>query len=116
MCIFTYIMCYFRRVTAIGCECGLVKVTIVNVVDLQIFQSWLLRYDQPVSNVTVFPHQNAIFKPAFVDTNRKYFNMFLYDIFCIWGRHLPFLTVRGASELEDMPTAHDVGLHIYKYR
>ncbi|XP_014479490.1 PREDICTED: kaptin-like [Dinoponera quadriceps] len=60
---------YKWRITAIGCECGLVKVAVVNVTDLQVPQSWLLRYDQPVPNVTVFPHHNAVTKPAFVNTN-----------------------------------------------
>ncbi|XP_032680752.1 KICSTOR complex protein kaptin-like isoform X2 [Odontomachus brunneus] len=62
---------YKWRVTAVGCECGLVKVAIVNVIDLQVSQSWLLRYDQPVPNVTVFPHQNAVVKPSFIDTNQE---------------------------------------------
>ncbi|XP_025162092.1 KICSTOR complex protein kaptin isoform X2 [Harpegnathos saltator] len=62
---------YRWRVTAVGCECGLVKVAIVNVVDLEVFQSWLLRYDQPVPNVTVFSQQNTIVKPVFVDSNSK---------------------------------------------
>ncbi|XP_077267949.1 KICSTOR complex protein kaptin isoform X2 [Temnothorax americanus] len=60
---------YKRRVTAVGCECGLVKVAVVNVVDLQVIRSWLLRYDKPVSSVIVFPHRNAISKPTFVDVN-----------------------------------------------
>ncbi|XP_012534101.1 KICSTOR complex protein kaptin [Monomorium pharaonis] len=62
---------YKQRVTAIGCECGLVKVAIVNVVDLQISQSWLLRYDKPVPNVIVFPHRNIISKPAFININSE---------------------------------------------
>lgn len=28
-------------------------------------------------NVTVFPHQNAIIKPSFIDTNCKYFHIYL---------------------------------------
>lgn len=67
-----------RRVTAVGCECGLVKVAIVNVVDLQVSRSWLLRYDKPVPSVIVFPHRNTISKPAFMDTNCKYVRCIIY--------------------------------------
>jgi len=63
-----------RRVTAVGCECGLVKVAIVNVDDLQVSQNWLLRYDKPIPSVVVFPQQNIFSKPMFVNTNCKYFN------------------------------------------
>ncbi|XP_011859210.1 PREDICTED: kaptin-like [Vollenhovia emeryi] len=58
---------YKRRVTAIGCDCGLVKIALVSVVDLQVSRSWLLRYDSPVPSVIVFPHRNPISKPDFVD-------------------------------------------------
>lgn len=62
---------YKRRVTAVGCECGLVKVAIVNVVDLQVSQSWMLRYDKPVPSVIVFPHKNIISKPTFVANSEE---------------------------------------------
>lgn len=62
---------YKWRITAVGCECGLVKIAIVNVVDLQVSRSWLLRYDKPVPSVLVFPHRNAINKPIFVDVNSE---------------------------------------------
>lgn len=82
-CVFSYLnivyylmSCKTRRVTAIGCECGLVKVAIVNAVDLQVSRSWLLRYDKPVPSVIVFPHRNAISKPNFVVANCKYFRTY----------------------------------------
>ncbi|XP_012231571.1 KICSTOR complex protein kaptin-like isoform X2 [Linepithema humile] len=62
---------YKRRVTAIGCECGLVKVALVDVMDLQVSRSWLLRYDKPVPSVIVFPHQNIINRPVFIDSSSE---------------------------------------------
>ncbi|KAL0116759.1 hypothetical protein PUN28_009994 [Cardiocondyla obscurior] len=62
---------YKWRVTAVGCECGLVKIAIVNVVDLKVSRNWLLRYDKPVPSVIVFPHRNNISKPSFVDGNSE---------------------------------------------
>ncbi|XP_072767675.1 KICSTOR complex protein kaptin [Anoplolepis gracilipes] len=62
---------YKRRVTAVGCECGLVKVAVINVIDLQVSQSWLLRYDKPVPSVIIFPHRNFVGKPAFININAE---------------------------------------------
>ena len=58
---------YNRRLTVIGCECGLVKVAIVNVLELKVRRSWKLRYDRPVPSVCVFPQQSNVMKPSFVD-------------------------------------------------
>lgn len=66
-----------------GCECGLVKIAMINVMDLQVSQSWLLRYDKPIPSVLVFPHQNFVHKPAFINTNGKYISTqykFIYVI------------------------------------
>lgn len=67
-----------RRITAVSCECGLVKIAIVNVVDLQVSRSWLLRYDKPVPSVIVFPHRNVISKPIFI-ANCKYLRCTIYS-------------------------------------
>lgn len=63
----------FRRLTVIGCECGLVKVAIVNVLELKVRRSWKLRYDTPISSVCVFSQQNDIAKPTFVNPKSKYY-------------------------------------------
>ncbi|XP_076655108.1 KICSTOR complex protein kaptin isoform X2 [Halictus rubicundus] len=60
---------YNWRLTVIGCECGLVKVAIVNVLELKVRRSWKLRYDTPISSVYVFPQQNNITKPNFIDSS-----------------------------------------------
>ncbi|XP_033338511.1 KICSTOR complex protein kaptin [Megalopta genalis] len=60
---------YNWRLTVIGCECGLVKVAIVNVLELKVRRSWKLRYDTPISSVYVFPQKNNITKPNFIDSN-----------------------------------------------
>ncbi|KMQ92858.1 tetratricopeptide repeat protein 7b [Lasius niger] len=62
---------YKRRVTAVGCDCGLVKVAVINVMDLQVSQNWLLRYDKPVPSVIVFPHRNVFGKPAFISAEAE---------------------------------------------
>lgn len=62
---------YKRRVTAVGCECGLVKVAIVNVTDLEVSRSWLLRYDKPVPSVIIFPQKNILKKPAFLNSKSE---------------------------------------------
>lgn len=76
-----------RRVSAVGCECGLVKVAIVNVVNLQVSQSWLLRYDKPVSSIVIFPHQNNISKPSFVNSEYLSIRFSITDvhIFDLYG-------------------------------
>lgn len=61
----------FRRLTVIGCECGLVNVAITNVLELKVCRSWKLRYDRPVSNVSTFSLQNSIEKPSFLSSNSK---------------------------------------------
>ncbi|KZC10390.1 Kaptin, partial [Dufourea novaeangliae] len=60
---------YNWRLTVIGCECGLVKVAIVNVLELKVRRSWKLRYDTPICSVCVFPQQNNITKPSFIKPN-----------------------------------------------
>lgn len=62
----------FRRLTVIGCECGLVIVAIVNVLELKICKAWKLRYDRPISSVCIFPQQNNIAKPSFLNSRGKY--------------------------------------------
>lgn len=62
---------YKRRVTAVGCDCGLVKVAVINVLDLQVSQSWLLRYDKPIPSVIVFPHRNIVCKPTFISAEAE---------------------------------------------
>lgn len=60
---------YNWRITAIGCECGLVKVALVNVLEMKIHQSWMLRYDKPISSISIFPQQSTVAKPAFVESS-----------------------------------------------
>lgn len=62
---------YFRRVTAVGCECGLVKITLMNTKTLQPEKSWMLRYDTPITSVRVFPDKNNIPLPECIDKKRK---------------------------------------------
>ncbi|XP_017880140.1 KICSTOR complex protein kaptin-like [Ceratina calcarata] len=65
MNIYYYDNCNWR-LTVIGCECGLVIVAITNVLELKICERWKLRYDRPISSVSVFPLKNNIDKPSFV--------------------------------------------------
>ncbi|XP_046477779.1 KICSTOR complex protein kaptin isoform X1 [Neodiprion pinetum] len=55
-----------RRVTAVGCECGLVKVSLVDVENINIIKNWTLRYDKPVSSVRIFCNENVVPKPKFL--------------------------------------------------
>ncbi|XP_017752920.1 PREDICTED: kaptin-like [Eufriesea mexicana] len=65
---------YNWRLTVIGCECGLVNVSITNVSELKIYQSWKLRYDKPISSVSIFSLQNNIANPSFINSkSSKYF-------------------------------------------
>lgn len=52
--LFIFILFFLRRITAIGCQCGLVKVTIVEIETLKIIKEWTLRYASPVSSVRIF--------------------------------------------------------------
>ncbi|CAL7951688.1 unnamed protein product [Xylocopa violacea] len=66
---------YNWRLTVIGCECGLVIVAITNVSELKIYQSWKLRYDRPISSVSIFSLRNNVAKPSFIKSeNSKYFS------------------------------------------
>ncbi|XP_068979891.1 KICSTOR complex protein kaptin-like isoform X2 [Bombus flavifrons] len=62
---------YNWRLTVIGCECGLVNVAITNVLELKVCRSWKLRYDRPVSSVSIFSLQNSIEKPSFLSSNNS---------------------------------------------
>lgn len=55
---------FFRRLSAIGCECGLVKVALVDVLEIQMVRNWSLRYDKPISSIHIFPHRNNIPPPS----------------------------------------------------
>ncbi|XP_034182989.1 KICSTOR complex protein kaptin isoform X3 [Osmia lignaria lignaria] len=59
---------YNWRLTVIGCECGLVIVAIVNVLELKVCKAWKLRYDRPISSVCIFPQQNNVTKPSFLNS------------------------------------------------
>ncbi|XP_063986625.1 KICSTOR complex protein kaptin-like [Diachasmimorpha longicaudata] len=48
------------RLTAIGCECGLVRVTQVDVESSKVLKEWVLRYDRPVSSVQIFSRYNSV--------------------------------------------------------
>ncbi|KAK0090245.1 hypothetical protein PV325_001940 [Microctonus aethiopoides] len=51
-----------RRLTAVACECGLVKISMINVENLEIIHEWMLRYDKPVTSVQIFPqHSDGMF-------------------------------------------------------
>ncbi|XP_014614178.1 PREDICTED: kaptin-like isoform X1 [Polistes canadensis] len=54
---------YKWRLSAIGCECGLVKVTLVDVLEIQMVRNWSLRYDKPISSIHIFPHKINIPPP-----------------------------------------------------
>ncbi|XP_015593630.1 KICSTOR complex protein kaptin [Cephus cinctus] len=62
---------FTRRITVVGCECGLVKIAIMNVEELKVIESWVLRYDNPISSVKIFPHENTVSKPAFFNSEDK---------------------------------------------
>ena len=49
-----------RRLTVVGCKCGLVKVCLVDVDKLEITKHWMLRYDNPISTVNIFTNRNEI--------------------------------------------------------
>nr|XP_050853422.1 KICSTOR complex protein kaptin-like isoform X1 [Vespula vulgaris] len=55
---------YKWRLSAIGCECGLVKVALVDVLEIQMVRNWSLRYDKPISSIHIFPHRNNIPSPS----------------------------------------------------
>ncbi|XP_043494972.1 KICSTOR complex protein kaptin-like isoform X3 [Polistes fuscatus] len=55
---------YKWRLSAIGCECGLVKVTLVDVLEIQMVRNWSLRYDKPISSIRIFPHRINISPPS----------------------------------------------------
>lgn len=57
----------YSRLSAVSCECGLLKLAKINVNTLEITQNWTLRYDNPVCTVRIFPSQNEIKKPAFLN-------------------------------------------------
>ncbi|XP_011505322.1 PREDICTED: kaptin-like [Ceratosolen solmsi marchali] len=74
-----------RRITAVSCECGLFKLAKVNVEILKIIQIWVLRYDNPVCNVRIFPHQYEIKKPAFIEVEYDEKKEFKLNVLLITG-------------------------------
>lgn len=55
-----------RRLTMVGCKCGLVKVWLIDVEKLEIKKCWSLRYDNPISTVDIFLTESAVERPAFL--------------------------------------------------
>ncbi|XP_053595945.1 KICSTOR complex protein kaptin isoform X2 [Microplitis demolitor] len=54
-----------RRLTAVSCECGLVKVTLVDVENKKKLKEWILRYDRPVSRIQIFSQRNNLSSQIF---------------------------------------------------
>ncbi|XP_057333517.1 KICSTOR complex protein kaptin-like isoform X2 [Microplitis mediator] len=54
-----------RRLTAVSCECGLVKVTLVDVENKKKLKEWMLRYDRPVSRIQIFSQRNNLSSQMF---------------------------------------------------
>ncbi|XP_074115381.1 KICSTOR complex protein kaptin isoform X1 [Cotesia typhae] len=61
-----------RRLTAVSCECGLVKVSLVDVENKKKLKEWMLRYDRPVSRIQIFSQDNNLSDPfCNKDLNKK---------------------------------------------
>ncbi|XP_043276595.1 KICSTOR complex protein kaptin-like isoform X2 [Venturia canescens] len=55
-----------KRLTVVGCKCGLVKVSLIDVEKFVIIKCWTLRYDSPVCSVNIFPDRMKIHTPEFI--------------------------------------------------
>ncbi|KAJ9582834.1 hypothetical protein L9F63_022793 [Diploptera punctata] len=56
-----------RRVSAYGCECGFVKVAVVDVAQCKVLASWLARFEGPVSTVRLFTEETNLNTPPFIE-------------------------------------------------
>ncbi|XP_017787600.1 PREDICTED: kaptin-like [Habropoda laboriosa] len=70
---------YNWRLSVIGCECGLVKVAITNISELKICYSWKLRYDRPISSVSIFSLHNNIPTPPFINSKKIKLNVLVVN-------------------------------------
>ena len=82
----------FRRLTAVSCECGLFKLSKINVEKLVIHQNWILRYDNPVCNVEIFSSSFEAYQPSFlhdfkyeIGLHNKFSFNFIYKWYFTWN-------------------------------
>ncbi|XP_069681565.1 KICSTOR complex protein kaptin-like isoform X2 [Periplaneta americana] len=60
-----------RRVSAFGCECGFVKLAIVDVTKKEVLSSWSARFGGPVSTVRLFTEESQLKAPSFLNLHQK---------------------------------------------
>jgi hypothetical protein len=55
------------RVSAFGCECGYVKLAIVDVIKKVVVSCWSARFGGPVSTVRLFTEESTLKPPDFLN-------------------------------------------------
>nr|CAD7404229.1 unnamed protein product [Timema cristinae] len=58
---------YAKRVTAFGCECGYVKLTVINVPRNEIVSDWSIRFESSVTSVALFNDELKLRCPSFIN-------------------------------------------------
>jgi hypothetical protein len=56
----------FSRVSAFGCECGYVKLAVVDVTKKEVLSCWSARFEGPVSTVRLFTEKSNLKPPSFL--------------------------------------------------
>jgi hypothetical protein len=54
------------RVSAFGCECGFVKLAVVDVTKKEVVSCWSARFEGPVSTVRLFTEKSNLKPPSFL--------------------------------------------------
>ncbi|GFG37974.1 hypothetical protein Cfor_06621 [Coptotermes formosanus] len=60
-----------RRVSAYGCECGYVKLAIVDLTNREVLSCWSARFEGPVSTVRLFTEESSLETPSFLNVAQQ---------------------------------------------
>ncbi|PNF25744.1 Kaptin [Cryptotermes secundus] len=60
-----------RRISAFGCECGYVKLAVVDVTKKVVVSCWSARFEGPISTVRLFTEKSNLKPPSFLDVPQQ---------------------------------------------
>jgi hypothetical protein len=58
-------------VSAFGCECGYVKLAVVDVIKKEVVSCWSARFEGPVSTVRLFTEKSNLKPPSFLNVPQQ---------------------------------------------
>lgn len=59
------------RISAFGCECGYVKLAVVDVTKKEVVSCWSARFEGPISTVRLFTEKSNLKPPSFLNVPQE---------------------------------------------